>query len=240
MLIRLGVATAAALLLASCGPVSAPVSVLSPDAAESALTAIAELSPDRVRVTAGGTNGLVRQATGGAPADVMVTSDKDAMKAAQEAGIINGEPVTTGRSRLTMVVPEELAGSIRKLKQLESSDYALVLCAEPLPCGRAARRAFDLAGVQPVVDSYQSNSAQVLAAVSEGEADATFVWEVEAHDEPGLIAAKVKGGRMPSTRFQAAALSGTANPEAAERFLQILASEEGQAVLAKHGFRPVG
>jgi len=239
MLVRLGI-SASALLLAACSPAGTPVSVLAPDAAADAITAVAELSPDRVRVSAGGTNGLVRQATGGAPADVLVTSDKDAMKAAQEAGIINGEPVTTGRSRLTMVVPEELAGSIRKLKQLESSDYALVLCAEPLPCGRAARRAFDLAGVQPVVDSYQSNSAQVLAAVSEGEADATFVWEVEAHDEPGLIAAKVKGGRMPSTRFQAAALSGTANPEAAERFLQILASEEGQAVLAKHGFRPVG
>ncbi|MCB0920014.1 MAG: molybdate ABC transporter substrate-binding protein [Actinobacteria bacterium] len=237
MLVRLGI-SASALLLAACSPAGTPVSVLAPDAAADAITAVAELSPDRVRVSAGGTNGLVRQATGGAPADVLVTSDKDAMKAAQEAGIITGEPVTIGRSRLTMVVPEELAGSIRKLKQLESTDYALVLCAEPLPCGRAARRTFDLAGVQPAIDSYQSNSSQVLAAVSEGEADATFVWEVEAHDEPGLIMAKVKGGRMPSTRFQAAALTGSANPEAAERFLQMLASEEGQEILAQHGFRP--
>lgn len=239
MWIRVAGAAVGALVLSSCTQAPEPLSVLVPDAAAAAVAAVAQQSPREVEVTAGGMNGLVRQAGTPGSADVLITSDQEAMRTAQQAGVVVGEPVTVARSRLTMVVPEDRAGAIRGLQQFENGDHALVLCAEPIPCGRAARRAFDRQKVQPSVSGYESSPQQALALVADGEADATFVWEVDAAGEPGVIASKV-AKKMPSTRYQAAVLAGASDSAAALQFLTDLVSPEGQQVLSSFGFRQGG
>ena len=243
---RLVAATAGCLLvagsLAACSENDSML-VLTASSAQDAVRGLAEDSPGEIGVASGGSSSLVRQLSGGAEADVLITADEATMAAASEAGLLASEPVTVAASRLVLAVPagdsvETSRPPVTSLQDLESPEVDLVLCAEPVPCGAAARTALDAAGVDPQVRSYEPNSRQALSKVALGVADAALVWEVDLHSEERVSAAS-SVGRMPETHYSAAVVRGARHPDLAADFISRMASDEGQAVLAQFGFLPV-
>jgi molybdate transport system substrate-binding protein len=217
--------------------------VLTASSAQDAVRGLAEQSPHEIGVASGGSSLLVRQLSSGAEADVLITADEATMAAAAKAGLLASEPVTVAASRLVLAVPAEdnsdnNRSPISSLADLESAEVDLVLCAEPVPCGSAARAVLEAAGVEPQVRSFEPNSRQALSKVAIGVADAALVWEVDVQSEE-RVSAVSSVGEMPATSYKAAVVLGARNAELAEEFISRLESDEGQAYLAQFGFLPV-
>lgn len=243
---RLVAATAGCLLvagsLASCSANDSML-ILSASSAQDGVRGLAEASPGEIGVASGGSSSLVRQLSSGAQADVLITADEATMTAAADAGLLASEPVTVAVSQLVLAVPAEDtvdAGRppITGLADLASGDVDLVLCAEPVPCGTAAREALDAAGVDPPVRSFEPNSRQALSKVALGVADAALVWEVDVASEERASVVR-SAGEMPVTHYMAAVVRGARHPDLAEEFIVRMESDEGQALLAQFGFLPV-
>ncbi|NUT50110.1 MAG: molybdate ABC transporter substrate-binding protein, partial [Saccharothrix sp.] len=94
-----------------------------------------------------GSSALARQIEQGAPADVFASAAPANMTQVVDGGGTADAPVTFARNRLVIAVPEGNPASITGLAGFGDEDAKIALCAEQVPCGAAARRAFDAAGV---------------------------------------------------------------------------------------------
>jgi molybdate transport system substrate-binding protein len=125
------------------------------------------------------------------------------------------------------------------LTDLADPERTVVMCAPEVPCGAAAVKAFDVAGLVASPDSLEQDVKSVVAKVAAGEADAGVVYVTDARaaadttDEVALP----KAERI-TTDYPIVALSGSASAAAAaSSFIALVRSGEGQVVLEKYGFQ---
>jgi molybdate transport system substrate-binding protein len=112
------------------------------------------------------------------------------------------------------------------------------VCAPEVPCGSAAIDVFEAAGITPEPDTYEEDVRAALTKVELGEVDAALVYAsdvVAAGDE-------VEGIEFPEAedavnRYPMAVLDDAPAPAAAEAFVALVESDEGQQALADAGFR---
>jgi molybdate transport system substrate-binding protein len=116
----------------------------------------------------------------GAPVDVFVSADPAATATVTTAGLVDGKPSLLALDALVIAVPKANAAKVQGLADLTRPGVRVALCAEPAPCGTAARRILTAAGtnVQPV--SVAPDAATALASVQSGGADAALVYRTEA------------------------------------------------------------
>jgi molybdate transport system substrate-binding protein len=186
----------------------------------------------------GGSSSLVRQALDGAPADVLATASPTNMADAVDGAVTVGTPTVFARNSLALVVPKGNPASIVGLADLAQPDLRVVVCAAAVPCGAAAAQAFEAAGVTPSIDSAEQDVKAVLAKVSSGEADAGIVYVTDgasAADRVDMIDLPVSARIV--TDYPIVGLTASANPEAAQRFIDLVTSPEGLAVLESYGFQ---
>lgn len=179
-----------------------------------------------------GSSSLVSQISAGAPADIFASADEQNMvKAADHVP----DPVVFTENTLRLVVPTGNPAGIESLSDLEGSK--LVVCAPQVPCGRVtaeleAALNYDF---EPV--SEEQSVTDVRTKVEIGEADAGFVYvtdAVAASDNLEII--DIDGVDSVSTKYMIGILSSTQNEELAQDFIDLVMSEEGQAILAEYGF----
>lgn len=188
---------------------------------------------------------LYRQLAQGAPADVFASANPRWMAEAIGRGMVQREEshqfVTND---LVLAVPAAGRVTISDLDDLKSPAVTRVGIGTPetVPAGRYARDALEAAGIWHELTGkmiFGENVRQVLDYLRRGEVDAGFVYATDA----------VKGGEavqvveiMPSDEEPAyliAPLAGGRQPELARRFVELSVSERGEAILARHGFKPV-
>lgn len=262
MLLRSALACAL-LLVAACGATPGPVgAAASPDGGSStndavtgeltvlaaasltdAFEAVAErlgaLHPD-LSITLGfaGSQQLAAQIAAGAPADVFASANDVQMQRVADAGLLAGEPVVVASNRLAIAVETGNPRAVQGLADLADDDVAVVLAAEAVPAGRAARSVLDAAGVRVDPVSLEADVRSVLSKVALGEADAGLVYSSDVV----TAAARVDSVRIPDdenvdVRYPVAVLADAPNPVAARAFVDFLRSTEGRSVLADVGFR---
>jgi molybdenum ABC transporter, periplasmic molybdate-binding protein len=111
-----------------------------------------------------------------------------------------------------------------------------------VPAGIYAQQAFERLGwldrIQPKL-AQADNVRNVLALVVRGEAKMGVVYKSDLLASPGLAVLKVFSGDSHDPIIYPAALTKKAGLKAG-RFLEFLMSEDGQQILAKHGFQPIG
>jgi molybdate transport system substrate-binding protein len=182
---------------------------------------------------------LATQIAEGAPADVLATADETTMAAAADARTIDGTPTVFASNRIEIAVPEGNPGEVGGLEDFADADLVIGLCAEEVPCGRLARQAFGLAGVQPSVDTDEADVKALLAKIASGEVDAGLVYRTDvrsADDDVDGIA--LPDDQQVVTRYPLAAVAGSPHPDAARAFVAFVASPEGRAILERFGFGP--
>ena len=113
----------------------------------------------------------------------------------------------------------------------------LVLPAEEVPAGRYARDALDAAGVSVASASLEQDVRAALSKVELGEADASLVYGSDV----AATSDAVQGVDIPAednvtASYPVATLADATDPAAAEAFVELLLSEDGQRILAAHGF----
>lgn len=184
-----------------------------------------------------GSSGLVDQIAGGAPADVFASADRRTMDKAVEKGLIVGDPTMFATNYLVLVTPPDNPAGVTGLDA--SLDGAkLVLCAPEVPCGGASERLAESVGVTLAPVSQESSVTGVLGKVTSGEADAGLVYLTDATgagDQIHMITVP-QAESDPNTYWIAAVEGGDA--ENAQAFIDVVMSENGQAVLHDHGFGP--
>ncbi|MGH8869452.1 MAG: molybdate ABC transporter substrate-binding protein [Actinomycetes bacterium] len=189
-----------------------------------------------VRFSFGGSSTLAQQIIEGAPVDVFAAADPATMNDVQEAEQA-GEPTVFARNRLQIAVPAGNPGDVRGLRDLADPSLAVALCAPEVPCGSAAQRAFDSAGVEPAADTLEQDVKAVLSKVEMDEVDAGLVYHTDV-----LASGKgVQGIVFPEAAdaindYPVVTLTNAPNVVAGRAFVDYVRSPEGQSTLVRAGF----
>jgi molybdate transport system substrate-binding protein len=185
----------------------------------------------------GGSDSLAAGITGGAPADVFAAASPKTMKIVTDAGDASGTPATFVRNQLEIATLPGNPERISSLEDLTGSGLKVVLCDKEVPCGAAAQKALEAAGLKLTPVSYEQDVKSALTKVELKEADAAVVYktDVEAAGE------KVEGVEFPESAdtvndYPIALLEDAPNAEAAKAFIELVKSSEGQKVLTGAGF----
>ncbi|TQM77851.1 molybdate transport system substrate-binding protein [Saccharothrix saharensis] len=234
------------LVLVGCGaPGSAADGRVTVFAAASLTEAFTELAEDFEAAHAGvdvvlnfaGSSALAQQIGQGAPADVFASASPATMDQVVAANATAAGPVTFARNRLEIAVPAGNPAGITGLADFADAEAKIALCAEQVPCGAAAKRAFEAAGVTPRPDTLEQDVKAVLTKVRLGEVDAALVYRTDVRSAGG----EVEGIAFPGaddtvTDYPIAPLARARNADGARGFVAHVRSDRGRAVLAAAGF----
>lgn len=192
---------------------------------------------------------LLTQIQQGAPADVFASAGQEEMNTAVDDGLA-GEPEIFVTNREVVMVPEDNPANVRGFRDLVKPGTKLVLAEDGVPAADYALKILGKASAeyggnfkQDVLSNVVSREADVRASVSRvalGDADATFGY---ASDFTPDIKDEVKVIPIPPdlniiATYQIAALKDAESPELAQKWVDLVVSDEGQRVLEKWGFEP--
>jgi len=247
---RLAALAVAAALVAACsggGDDSPPAAVVRVFAASSLAGPFEDLGTrfaqqhDDVRVdfTFSASDVLVDQVGRGRAAAVLATANPASMADAVQDGLARGSRVFA-RNHLAIVVPDGNPAGIAGFSDLRSADVTLAMCSEERTCGTLARAALDKAGVSRDGDITRQTSSAVLDVVARGEADAGIVFATTADNDDGedVDVVLTLDGSDPDLEavYEIALLSTAIARDEAQAWVEFVLGDEGQAILAEHGF----
>ncbi|MDF3140847.1 MULTISPECIES: molybdate ABC transporter substrate-binding protein [unclassified Streptomyces] len=185
----------------------------------------------------GGSDALAASITGGAPADVFASASPKTMKIVTDAGGASGTPATFVRNQLEIATLPGNPDKVASLKDLTKSDLKVVLCDKAVPCGAAAQKALDASKLKLTPVSYEEDVKAALNKVVLKEADAAVVYKTDVK----AAGDKVEGVEFPESAdaindYPITLLKDAPNAAAAEAFIALVQSAEGQKVLNAAGF----
>jgi molybdate transport system substrate-binding protein len=200
----------------------------------------------------GPSSGLRTQIEQGAPADVFASADQVQMDQARTNGIIAGEPRVFARNLLVLVLPRDNPGRITSLADLARPGLRLVTTAPQVPIGTYTRQMLQSMSQDPTygadfadrvlanVRSEELDVRAVLAKITLGEGDAGVVY---ATDVTPRVAPEVQTIAIPEAfnvvaTYPIAVVQGARQPALGQRFVDLVLSDAGQAVLARYNFQP--
>lgn len=254
---REGLMLLAATVLTACAPRSSaeapPIDLFAAASLREVLDALAadhlQRSGRTVRVTYAGSAQLARQIEQGAPADLFISADEVWMDWLQARNLI--ETATRQRvagNTLVLIVPagSDVApvdlGSVVALDE-RLGDGRLAMADVSVPAGRYGQQALTHLGLWSGVEHRLAPGDSVraaLALVARGEAPLGVVYATDARAEPGVRAvATFPADSHEPIVYPAARLrrvQGGGDAMAAQAFLDLMASAEGQAVFRRFGF----
>ena len=203
---------------------------------EIADTVLKESDPNiKVTFNFQGSSTLVDQMKEGAPADVFASADQKNMTKASDAKLID-TPKPFASNVLTLIVPK---GNPAKITGLDSSldGKKLVVCAQGVPCGNATKQLAEKLGVTLNPVSEEQKVTDVRAKVESGEADAGLVYATDAKAAGDKVETiEVARANEVVNSYPIALTVSAKNKEAAQKFIDAVLSDKGQAVLKKYGF----
>lgn len=199
--------------------------------------------PDHdVQLNFGASGALLQQIRAGAPVDVFASADGGTMDRAAAEGLI----VTTRRrdfagNTLVLAVPADAMDPPTDLAALAAPRIRRIALGQPdsVPAGRYAREALQVAGLWDALSPRlipAQNVRQALDYVARGEVDAAFVYATDLAAQPGRVLRAFDVPLNAPIRYPIAPVADSREPEAAAAFVRFVLSDEGQAVLRRHGF----
>ncbi|TDD85508.1 molybdate ABC transporter substrate-binding protein [Actinomadura rubrisoli] len=191
----------------------------------------------KVRFNFGGSSALARQITQGAPVDVFAAASPATMKTVVDAGDAAGAPRVFTKNRLVIAVPKDDPGKVGGVRDLSRPGLKIVLCAEQVPCGAAAKKALDAAGVRVRPVSREQDVKAVLTKVRLGEADAGLVYRTDAR----AAAPQVRGIEFAEAAtavngYPIAEVAKAPQAALAKEFIGLVLGGQGRTVLTQAGF----
>lgn len=188
---------------------------------------------------------IARQAMSGAPADLLITADRDWMDRADEAGVlVAGSRADLLANRIVLIAPRasriafDLAPGAPLLRALGDGRLAM---ADPdsVPAGRYGRAALDALGLWDTVETRVVRAENVRAAqalVERGAATFGIVYATDAAQSDRVrVVATFDSALHPPIRYPVARLRAGQSADAAG-FRDFLLGDEAQAIFARYGF----
>ena len=204
-----------------------------------------------VRTSFAGSSELLAQLEQGAPADVFASADEAKMDTAVDEDLVSG-PQTFARNRPVVIVPLDNPAGIRQLRDLATPGTRLVLAQDGVPIAEYAKEILANANAeyggnfeQQVLGNIVSREANVRASanrVALGEADAAFVYvtDVTPNIENQVEVIEIPQNLNVTATNPIAPIKGSPNSDLAQKWVNLVLSDEGQGVLQKYGFERAG
>lgn len=191
---------------------------------------------DVVRNLAGSST-LREQVLEGAPTDVVALANAETMAAVEAAGLTDAPAVTFATNTVAIAVPAANPGDVTGLADFARDDLLIGLCIEGVPCGDLARQVLDAADVVPRIDTNEPDVRALLARIAADEVDAgiTYVTDVASADG-AVVGIDIPSADAIVADYPIATLADAPNPAGAEAFMAFVLGEDGQAIMARHGF----
>src|SRR3954470_19328044 len=185
-----------------------------------------------------GSSALATQITQGAPADFFAWGNQPQMKVVTDAGLQGGAPQVFAENVLQIAVPADNPGRVTGLADFANPDLTLAICAPDVPCGAAAEKVFEVAGIDAQPDTLEEDVKAALNKVQLGEVDAALVYATDVQ----AAGDDVEGIEFPEAeqainKYPICTLKAAPNPDAAKAFVDLVNSDEGQQALKAAGFR---
>ena len=186
-----------------------------------------------------GTDQLAAQVEAGQKADVFASASPKYGQELQSKNLL-GPTKNFATNTLTIVVPASNPAGITTYKDLVTKQPKVVIGDPTVPIGSYTQQVLGNLGIEESqlnIVSKEVDVKSVLAKITTGAADAGFVYVTDA-----LSA----GSQVKQVPFPAAAqatavypigvLTGSSNSQAAQWWINLVLSPQGQAVLKKLGF----
>ncbi|HET7795648.1 MAG TPA: molybdate ABC transporter substrate-binding protein [Rhizobacter sp.] len=236
--------------VALCGVLAAQAADLTVSAAASLNNAFKELGTayeaqnpgTKVLFNFAASDALLAQIAKGAPADVFASADQETMDKAQAQKLLaTGTRTNFASNTLVLAVPIDSKLQFTRISDLAQPGVKRFAIGNPasVPAGRYAKAALDAASHWGVIESravMALNVRQALDYVARGEVDVAFVYATDAATQKDKVKVAAVVPTPAPISYPIAALAGGPNPAEAARFVAFVASPQGQAVLARHGF----
>lgn len=198
----------------------------------------------RAQFNLGASGLLQKQIKTGAPVDVFASAGEKQMDELHRQGLILAETRSAfARNELALVVPPSSGGSIHSFKDLARPGIARIAIGNPktVPAGQYSEETLKNLSLW---DSLQSrfvmaeNVRQVLDYVEREEVDAGIVYESDIAAAGGKVkvACRAPQGSHAPIVYPIAIVKATERRKEAQRFIDLVNSSAGQAILKKYGF----
>jgi molybdate transport system substrate-binding protein len=234
----------------SPGPVEGTLTVFAAASLTDVFTELGGMLEDdhpglAVQFTFAGSSTLLTQLTQGAPADVFAPAAERQMEQAEGAGLVEESDVFARNPLMLAVpadnpagiVPPDTGPELPRLAEILPEDVVMAVCAPEVPCGEAAAELLEKAGLSDVPDTYEDDVRAVLTKVQLGEVDAGLVYLSDVWAAGSTVRAyDFREAPQAINRYRIGALADAPNPAAAQAFVELVLSEEGQAVLREARF----
>jgi molybdate transport system substrate-binding protein len=185
-----------------------------------------------VETSYGSSATLVQQVDNGAPASVIALAGTTAAEPLDQ-GLVK-DTKTFATNVLEIAVPPGNPGKVASIDDLAEPSVKVVLCADTVPCGKAAQATFRKARVVPNVVSKEVDVKATLSKVKLAEADAAVVY----HSDVVAAQDAVTGIEIPrqlNTRLSYPVIT-LSDDAATKAFVAYLLSAEGLATVQSFGF----
>jgi molybdate transport system substrate-binding protein len=194
----------------------------------------------RVQFNFAASGTLLQQIARGAPVDVFASADEETMDRAAERGLVDvSTRIDFAGNRLVAIVPSD-ARTV-PTSPAEVSRLPRVAIGQPasVPVGRYTKSVLERANLWPATEARMiaaQSVRQVLDYVARGEVDVGYVYATDAALMPDRVKVAFAVPTVGPIAYPIAVTSVAIDKALAARFVRFVATSEGQAVLARHGF----
>lgn len=189
---------------------------------------------------------LQTQIESGIDADLFFSAAEKQMTALKDENLIDGDSIQNLlENKIVLVVPSDKKDAYTKFEDVVNAETIAVGDPESVPVGQYSQEALTSLGLWDQVSAKASlgtNVTEVLNWVSEGSADAGIVYATDAatkKDSLAVVAEAPEGSLAQKVLYPAGFVSSSTKKDAAQLFLDFLASDQASKVFEEYGFTPV-
>ncbi|GAB2896469.1 molybdate ABC transporter substrate-binding protein [Paralcaligenes ginsengisoli] len=196
-----------------------------------------------VLLSFGASDVVLQQIINGAPADIFASADQKSMDKAVAAKVV--DPASRrdfARNEVVLIVPADSALGLHSAKDLTKAGVKRVTYGNPasVPVGRYTQAALKRVELwEPLQGKavLAQNVRQALDYVARDEVDAGFVFATDAAIMPDKVKVLQSLATPEPVLYPIALTVREHRSSHAQAFLKFVLSPEGQAILARYGFR---
>lgn len=187
---------------------------------------------------------LQTQIEEGLHADLFFSAAIKQMQALREQGLVDDDSVVDLlENEIVLIVPAGSASAINGFEDLIAAQTVALGDPESVPAGQYAKEVLASLGMYEEIESktsFGTNVTQVLNWVAEGSAEAGIVYATDAavSDQVTVVAHAPEGSLEKKVLYPAGIVAGSQQKQAAQLFLDFLATPEVMAIFQEYGFTP--
>ena len=199
--------------------------------------------PVELSFNLGSSGKLAQQIQQGAPADVFISANQDWMDTleAEEEIISDTRDDITG-NQLVLITGKDATIDYSSFHDIDTADIDQLAIGNPesVPAGKYTEQTLKNLDLWDTMESkfvLAKDVRQVLTYVETGNADIGFVYESDAlsSDKIKILAAAETGMHDPII-YPGAVIADSPHVKEAKAFMEFMATDTAQHILAKHGF----